>query len=194
MGSRRQESASWRRGYQVWCHKKKMSSGGLNFSMHWRGEVVGRSISPSPGLLKALHAGVLPTVFLLQLWRELRMVLKEGSERPLAAGKREESQQISLLVRCLFGWRAERQNGWAVWVLCSGKGECDPSGWWRYHSELLFPSHPRANHSVLQVKPLCNVHLDFAPVPYEPLCTSQDSSFPSLTAQVFIWNLLWWRF
>lgn len=122
MGSRRQESASWRRGYQVWCHKKKMSSGGLNFSMHWRGEVVGRSISPSPGSLKALHAGVLPTVFLLQLWRELRMVLKEGSERPLAAGKREESQQISLLVRCLFGWRAECQNGWAVWVLCSGKG------------------------------------------------------------------------
>lgn len=65
--------------------------------------MVGGSISPSPGLLKALHAGVLPTVFLLQLWRELRMGLKEASERPLAAGKREKSQKISLLVRCLIG-------------------------------------------------------------------------------------------
>lgn len=73
--------------------------------------MVGGSISPSPGSLKALHAGVLPTVFLLQLWCEPRMGLKEGSERPLAAGKREESQQISLLVRCLVGWRAECQNG-----------------------------------------------------------------------------------
>lgn len=147
--------------------------------------MVGRSISPSPGLLKALHAGVLPTVFLLQLWRELRMVLKEGSERPLAAGKREESQQISLLVRCLVGGQSVKM-GEQFGCFALEKGECDPSGWWRYHSELSFPSHPRANHSVLQVKPLCNVHLDFAPVPYKPLCTSQDSSFPSLTKQVFI--------
>lgn len=35
----------------------------------------------------------------------------------------------------------------------------------RHHSELSFPSHPRANHSVWQVKPLCNLHLDFALVP-----------------------------